>query len=70
MIYLIIYLIGCISAYYLSRKELRKQEGESYNWNSVMVVLICSLLSWFWVVIIWVSTDNNTYNFPKPPKWL
>jgi len=59
MIYLIIYLIGFIWAYYLGRKIKRKNCPNTYNWGDVFIIVFCSLLSYLMVFLIFDQAYPN-----------
>ena len=75
MIYaIIIYIFGYISAYYMGRKNFRKNHVD-YTWADVRFLLFFSIISWMSFFII--ASDPSTYSFDrnvkcktKPPKWL
>jgi len=66
MIFVYIYLIGYVFAYYIVRRELRKYKY--YNWNDVGAVVICGFFSWL-VVIVYLC-DRYDILLPKPLNWL
>ena len=63
---LLIYLIGFILTYYLTRKFFRKELKEKYSWSDVFISMLLSSISFiglFIIAIIYLSDK-------KPPKFL
>ena len=63
---LLIYLIGFILTYYLTRKHFRKQLKEEYSWENVFIAILFSLISFIGLFIIAIIYLHDT----KPPKFL
>lgn len=63
---LLIYLIGFILTYYLTRKALRKELKEQYSWGQVFIVILFSSVSFIGLFIIAIVYLCDT----KPPKFL
>ncbi len=63
---LLIYLIGYILTYYLTRKFFRKELKEKYSWGSVSIAMLLSSLSFIGLFIIAIIYLHDT----KPPKFL
>ena len=63
---LIIYLIGFILTYYLTRKFFRKELKEKYSWGNVLIAILFSLISFIGLFIITIIYLHDT----KPPKFL
>lgn len=63
---LLIYLIGFILTYYLTRKFFRKELEEKYSWSNVSIAMLLSSLSFIGLFIIAMIYLSNT----KPPKFL
>ena len=63
---LLIYLIGFILTYYLTRKFFRKELKENYSWSSVFIVILFASLSFIGLVIIAIVYLSDK----KPPKFL
>ena len=63
---LLIYLIGFILTYYLTRKFFRKELKEKYSWGSVSMAMLLSSLSFIGLFIITIIYLHDT----KPPKFL
>lgn len=63
---LLIYLIGFILTYYLTRKHFRKQLKDRYGWNNVYIVTLFASLSFIGLFIIAIIYLSDT----KPPKFL
>lgn len=63
---LLIYLIGFILTYYLTRKFFRKELKEKYSWSNVSIAMLLSSLSFIGVFIIAIIYLSDT----KPPKFL
>lgn len=63
---LLIYLIGFILTYYLTRKFFRKELKEKYSWSSVSMAMLLSSLSFIGLFIIAIIYLHDT----KPPKFL
>ena len=63
---LLIYLIGFILTYYLTRKHFRKQLKEEYSWENVFIAILFSSLSFIGLFIIAIIYLHDT----KPPKFL
>ena len=63
---LLIYLIGFILTYYLTRKIFRKELKENYSWSSVFIVILFASLSFIGLVILAIVYLSDK----KPPKFL
>lgn len=63
---LLIYLIGFILTYYLTRKFFRKELKEKYSWSNVSIAMLLSSLSFIGLFIITIIYLHDT----KPPKFL
>ena len=63
---LLIYLIGFILTYYLTRKFFRKELKEKYSWANVFMAIILSSISFVGLYIIAIIYLHDT----KPPKFL
>ena len=63
---LIIYLIGFILTYYLTRKFFRKELKEKYSWENVFIAILFSSISFIGLFIITIIYLYDT----KPPKFL
>ena len=63
---LLIYLIGFILTYYLTRKYFRKELRDRYGWDIVSIVTLLSSLSFIGLFIITIIYLHDT----KPPKFL
>jgi hypothetical protein len=70
--YWIIYIIGYITSYYLTRHVVKKKTDRQWLWGDVIMVMIFSTVSWISVVIALtfyiidlLEDDDN-----KPPRWL
>ena len=63
---LLIYLIGFILTYYLTRKFFRKELKEKYSWGNVFIAILFASLSFIGLVIIAIIYLHDT----KPPKFL
>lgn len=63
---LLIYLIGYILTYYLTRKFFRKELEEKYSWGTVSIAMLLSSLSFIGLFIIAIIYLHDT----KPPKFL
>ncbi len=63
---LIIYLIGFILTYYLTRKFFRKELKAKYSWGNVFIAILFSSISFIGLFIITIIYLYDT----KPPKFL
>ena len=63
---LLIYLIGFILTYYLTRKFFRKELKEKYSWSNVFIAILFASLSFIGLVLITIIYLSDT----KPPKFL
>ena len=63
---LLIYLIGFILTYYLTRKFFRKELKEKYSWSNVFISILFSSMSFIGLFIIAIIYLSDT----KPPKFL
>lgn len=63
---LLIYLIGFILTYYLTRKFFRKELKEKYSWSNVFIAILFASLSFIGLVTIAIIYLHDT----KPPKFL
>lgn len=63
---LLIYLIGFILTYYLTRKFFRKELKEKYSWSNVFIAILFASLSFIGLVLITIIYLHDT----KPPKFL
>lgn len=63
---LLIYLIGFILTYYLTRKFFRKELKEKYSWSNVFIAILFSSISFIGLFIIAIIYLSDT----KPPKFL
>ncbi len=63
---LLIYLIGFILTYYLTRKFFRKELKEKYSWGNVFIAILFSSISFIGLVLIAIIYLSDT----KPPKFL
>lgn len=63
---LLIYLIGFILTYYLTRKFFRKELKEKYSWSNVFIAILFSSISFIGLVIIAIIYLHDT----KSPKFL
>ena len=63
---LLIYLIGFILTYYLTRKFFRKELEEKYSWSNVFIAILFASLSFIGLFIIAIVYLSDT----KPPKFL
>jgi hypothetical protein len=64
----IIYLLGIVPAYILTRNVIRRLEKEDYDLSSVLFVFCMSLLSWLTFLGFALSTDF--IKKIKIPHWL
>lgn len=80
-IFIIIYLIGFLLTYYITRKYTREAyinnwgTDERYSWYDVKETLIISLFSWIviLVVIVFIMLPDLNYKIKtktKPPRFL
>lgn len=72
MLYIIIWLIGCVIAHRILRKWSRSEShsGE-YTWSKATWVLFFSLFSWviiFGAGLVYIITLDIWDD--KPPKWM
>lgn len=70
MIYIIIYLIGYVLAYYILKSPLEEQD-----WDDVITRAFAAIFSWviillFVLALLIVLIGALCEKFPKPPKWL
>lgn len=70
MIYIIIYLIGYVLAYYILKSPLEEQD-----WEDVIVRAFVAVFSWgivllFILDLLVVLIGALCEKLPKPPKWL
>lgn len=63
---LLIYLIGFIITYYLTRKFFRKELKEKYSWGTVFIAILFSSIPFIGLFIIAIIYLYDT----KPPKFL
>ena len=63
---LLIYLIGFILTYYLTRKFFRKELKEKYSWSNVFIAILFASLSFIGLFLITIIYLHDT----KPPKFL
>lgn len=80
-IFIIIYLIGYVIAYYINRANIKNvyennygKNNDKYSWVDVIDNIIASFFSWFVVFIhLFVFVKDSYKKFlseTKPPKWL
>ena len=66
---LIIYIIGYFVSYFIIKKYLAKDHED--EWEDVLIRILASLFSWFFVLLIIITTYKYyKHKLPKPPKWL
>lgn len=65
IIFIIIYLIGIIPTYIISRKELRKAAKENYSYSDVIMNIFISSISWIgFFAILFDSLPTNKKCIP------
>lgn len=70
MIYLIIYLVGYVLAYW--QMKVVRNVGNRNSWGDILASIIFSLLSWLGFIIFGLLNLKDAGKLPKikPPKWL
>lgn len=73
MIYLVIYLLGCIVSYLLGKKSyiksVCKEDREDYTTNDRANVLSLASLSWLTVIVFSIELLGNLGSKDKRAKW-
>lgn len=74
-LFIVLYFIGSICAYYRARLTWMRCVSKyamlsEPTWDRVFMCILSALFSWIgYVVALWVDDTTNT-NLPGPPKWL
>lgn len=74
-LYILIYLIGYVLAYYLTKKTFRYGGWQDdWEWPDVIISLLLSIFSWISVLAALISLGlfalSDWESKSKPPKWL
>ena len=68
MIGLIIYLIGYVAGYYMSRRFILKHWPNSeWDWSDVFMNSMTALFSWITAIVFGIASLTIG---TKPPRWL